>query len=138
MADVLEQVRIYRCRIRRRRWLGLAVAWATCALGWMAFGPLTAERSAATAGLIVSLVWLAGVAAGGVAAALVAAREPVFDSLAELRRAFPQPVLGSVADKRVGSWIRATLDLRFAIACIGLIGMFAGLLALQAVGFKGP
>lgn len=138
MADVLEQVRIYWCRIRRRRWLGLAVAWATWALGWMAFGLLAAERSAASAVLVLSLVWLAGLAVGGVAAALVAGREPVFDSLAELRRAFPQPVLGSVADQSVGSWIRATSDLRFAIACTGLIAMFAGLLVLQAMGFKGP
>jgi hypothetical protein len=138
MVDVLEQVRVCRRRIQRRRWLGLAIAWATCALGWTAFGLLGAELSAATAGLVLSLVWLAGVAAGGIAAALVAGREPVFDRLAELRRASPQPVLGTVADMTVGSWTRIIPDLRFAIACIGLIAMLAGLLALQAVGLKGP
>jgi MFS-type transporter involved in bile tolerance (Atg22 family) len=135
MADVLEQVRICRCRIRRRRWLGLAVACATCALGWIAFGLSTAERSAASAGLVLSVVLLVGVAAGGVAAALVAGREPVFDSLAELRRALRQPVLGSVADA-AGASPRSTLDLRFAIACVGLIALFAGLLVLQVLGLE--
>lgn len=137
MADVLEQLRICRCRIRRRRWLGLAVTWAICALGWMAFGLLPGERSAATAGLVLSLVLLAGVAAGAVAAALVAGREPVFDSQAELRRAFRQPVLGSVADMTAHSWTRETLDLRFALAGVGLMTVFAGLLALHALGLAG-
>ena len=137
MADVLEQGRIWRRRIRRRRWLGLAVAWATCALGWTAFGLLGAERSAACAGLVLSGILLTAIAAGGIAAALVAGREPVFDSLAQLRRACRQPVLGSVADT-AGAWPRSTNDIRFVAACVSLIATFAGLLVLQVLGLERP
>ena len=47
MADMLEQVRLCQCRIRRRRWVGLAVTWAICALGWILYGLVPAERSVA-------------------------------------------------------------------------------------------
>jgi hypothetical protein len=131
MADVLEQMRIWRCRIQRRRWLGLAVAWATCALGWTVFGLLPAARWPAIAGFALSLVLLVGIAAGAATAALIAGREPVFDSAAQLERSFGRPVLGSVADITSGSSTPATPDLCFAAAWVGLIAVFAALVSLQ-------
>ena len=139
MAEGQELLRVWGCRIWRRRWLCLWVTWAICALGWTGVGLLRGQLSAAAAGLVLGLVLLglvllAGAAAGGVAAALVAGRAPVFDSAAGLQRAFRHKVLGSVADQTPGSWPRATSRIPFALGCLGLIALFAGLLLARAPG----
>jgi hypothetical protein len=134
MADGLEQLRIWRRRIWRRRWLCLGVTSATCALGWTGVGLLTALQTAAAAGVLFALVLLAGVVAGALAAALVAGRDPVFDSAAQLQRWFGRPVLGSVADLTPASSRRATPHMPFALACLALIGAFAGLVMARALG----
>lgn len=133
MADLLEQMRIWRRRIRRRRWRGLAVAWATCVLGWSALGLIGIGAGAA---LHLGAVLLAGIAAGCTAAAFAAGREPVFDSVEQLRGTFARPVLGAIADTTARAAGRA--DLRFAMACIGLLGACAGLLMLPALAPEGP
>jgi hypothetical protein len=134
MAQGLEQLRIWSLRIWRRRWLGLGVTWATCALGWTGVGVLTAQQTATAAGLLLALVLLAGIAAGGIAAALVARRAPVFDSIAELQCAFRAPVLGGVGDLNAGSWQRAISHIPLALACLGLIALLAGLIIARALG----
>jgi uncharacterized membrane protein (DUF441 family) len=101
MAEGLEQLRIWSCRIWRWRRLCLGVTWATCALGWSGIGLLMPQQTVA-GGLLLGLVLPAAIAAGGLAAALVARRAPVFDSIAELQRSFRRPVLGSVADMTAG------------------------------------
>ena len=133
MTEGQELLRIWACRICRRRWLGLGVSWAICALGWPGVGLLGAQHTAA-AGLLLTAVLLAGVAAGIVAAALLAGRAPVFDSVGELQRALRHPVLGSVADLTPGSWQRSIPHVPFALACLALITMFAGLLMARALG----
>jgi hypothetical protein len=133
MGDGQELLRIWRRRIWRRRWLCLGLTSATCALGWTGVGLLTMQK-AAGAGLPLALVLLAGAAAGGGAAALLAVRSPVFDSIAELQRAFRTPVLGSVADLTPASSRRATPHIPFALACLALIGAFAGLVMALALG----
>ena len=127
-----QELRIWCCRIWRRRWLCLGVTWATCALGWPLVGLLTAQHPVA-AGLLV-LVLLAGVGGGTVIAALVAGRAPVFDSVAELQRSVRLPVLGGVADLTTGSRRPASAHLPFALGCLGLIAVLAGLLIARAVG----
>jgi hypothetical protein len=134
MGDGLAQLRIWWCRIWRRRWLCLGVTWAICALGWAGVGLLTTRQTAAAAGVLLALVLLAGVLAGTVAAALVAGREPVFDSAAELQRSFRLPVLGSVADLTTGSWQRAVSHIPFALGYLGLIALCAGLFIARAPG----
>ena len=134
MAEGQELLRIWWCRIWRRRWLCLGVAWATCAVGWTGVGLLTARHTAAAAGVLLGLVVLAGAAAGGVAAALVARREPVFDTVAELQGSFRRPVLGSVADLTAGSWGGAISHIPFALGWLGLIATSAGLLIARARG----
>lgn len=129
--DGQELLRIWARRLWRRRWLGLGVTWAVCAVGWSAVGLLTGRQTAAAAGLLLGLVLLAGAAAGALAAALVERREPVFDSALELQRAFRRPVLGSVADLSAGSWRQV---IPFALGCLGLIATCAGLLVAQALG----
>jgi hypothetical protein len=134
MADALEQVRIWRCRVWRRRWLCLGVSSSICAPGWIAVGLLTADRPAVLAGFSLALVMLAGAAAGVLIAALVGGRAQVFDSVAELRRAFDRPVLGGVAEVSAGPWRRATAQLALALACLGLVAGLAGLLLLRTSG----
>jgi hypothetical protein len=134
MAEGQELLRIWACRTWRRRWLWLGVTWAVCALGWTGVGLLAAPQTATVAGLLLGLVLLGGAAAGGGAAALLALREPVFESVAELQRAFCHPVLGSVADLSAGSWQRAISHVPFALGCLGLIALFAGLLVARAPG----
>jgi hypothetical protein len=133
MGEGQELLRIWWRRIWRRRWLCLGVTSATCALGWTGVGLLTMQKGAG-AGLPLALVLLAGAAVGAGAAALVAVRSPVFDSIAELQRAFRTPVLGSVADLTPASSRRATLHIPFALACLALIGAFAGLVMARALG----
>jgi uncharacterized protein involved in exopolysaccharide biosynthesis len=96
MADGQEQLRIWRRRMWRRRWLCLGVTWAVCAFGWTV-AILADQETAAGPGLVV-LVLLAGAGAGIGVAALVAPPPPVFESVAELQRSFGLPVLGSVTD----------------------------------------
>ena len=133
MAEGQELLRIWWCRLWRRRWLGLGVTWATCMLGWTGVSLLGLHDSTA-AGLLLALVLLAGSAAAGMAAALVERHAPVFDSVAELQAAFRHPVLGSVADLTAGSWERTASLMPFALGCLGLIALSAGLLIAWAVG----
>ena len=133
MGDGRELLRSWRRRIWRQRWLCLGVASATCALGWTGVGLLTMQK-AAGAGLPLALVLLAGVVAGALAAALLAVRSPVFDTIAELQRAFRTPVLGSVADLTPASSRRTTPHIPFALACLAMIGAFAGLVMARTLG----
>jgi hypothetical protein len=110
------------------------VTCAICVVGWIGVGLLTARQTAAAAGVLFALVLLAGVVAGALAAALVTARAPVFDSAAQLQRAFRTPVLGSVADLTPASSRRTTPHIPFALACLALIGAFAGLVMARALG----
>jgi hypothetical protein len=68
----------------------------------------------------------AGIAVSGVAA-LAAGREPVFQSVAELRRAFGPPVLGSVAYLTAGLWRRASPTSSFVLAYLVLLALPAAL-----------
>jgi hypothetical protein len=72
------------------------------------------------------VVLRAGIAVSGVAA-LAPGREPVFENVAELRRAFGPPVLGSVAYPTAGLWRRASPTSPFVLACLPLLALPAAL-----------
>jgi hypothetical protein len=132
MAETREQLRIWRRRAWRRRWLYLGVSWAVCAPGWAAVGLLSPDRPAVFAGFL-ALALLVGAAAGVAIAAVAGGRAQVFDSATELRR-YGLPVLGEVADLSRGPWRRACAKLAWALASLSLLAALAGLLVVRTSG----
>ena len=110
----LAQPRICWRRVTRSRRLCLGSLERPA--GWAGAGlPAGRDQPTVAAGVLLSVVLRAGIAVSGVAA-LAPGREPVFENVAELRRAFGPPVLGSVAYPTAGLWRRASPTSPFVLA----------------------
>ncbi len=90
--------------------------------------------------LLLAAILTVGVAVGTTAAAWRAQRDGAIDDAAQLERRFQLPVLGTIATPAPAGQDRGRQRARaaFGFACLGLLGLFGGLVAAEALDLLAP